>query len=219
MLDVSAVALALIPELENITLLVFANVISSPTDRSPTIAPDAAFTSPVMSTSPPAVMSPDVLAEVKAAAHLLDACPNTFPLALGSMLLTTCAVTFTTSAAALPITVLPETVKSAPTVALPTIAADAAFTSPVISTSFPNVPTPVTPNVVPTVAAPTIAALAAFTSPVMSTSAPAVISPEVFAVDNAAAHLLSACPKTFPFADGSIPVSYTHLTLPTTPYV
>ena len=88
-----------------------------------------------MSTSAPAVISPDVLAVVKAAAHLLDACPNTFPLAVGSMLLTTCAVTFTTSAAALPITVLPEIVKSAPTVALPTIAADAAFTSPEISTS------------------------------------------------------------------------------------
>ena len=97
----------------------------------------------------------------------------------------------------------PDRVKFPPTVAAPTIAAVAAFTSPVISTSFPNVPTPVTPNVVPTVAAPTIAALAAFTSPVISTSAPAVISPEVFAVVNAAAHLLSACPKTFPFADGS----------------
>ena len=56
----------------------------------------------------------------------------------------------------------------------------------------------------PTVAPPTIAAVAAFTSPVISTSAPAVISPEVFAVVNAAAHLLSACPKTFPFADGSM---------------
>ena len=98
----------------------------------------------------------------------------------------------------------PDTTTLPPTVAPPTIAALAAFTSPVISTSFPNVPTPVTPNVVPTVAAPTIAALAAFTSPVISTSAPAVISPEVFAVVNDAAHLLSACPKTFPFADGSI---------------
>ena len=75
-----------------------------------------------------------------------------------------------------------ETVKSFLTTALYTFAS---------LSSAPSI-SPDTTTLPPIVARPTIAAVAAFTSPVMSTSAPAVISPEVFAVDNAAAHLLSA---------------------------
>jgi len=118
LLDVNAVALALIPVLENITLLVFANVISSPTDRSPTIAPDAAFTSPVMSTSPPAVITPDVFIVAPIRSHLALAAPKVNPLAFGKILEATSAVNVTLSVAALPMIVLPETVKSFLTTAL-----------------------------------------------------------------------------------------------------
>ena len=79
MLDVNAVALALIPVLENITLLVLARLISSPTVRSP-----------------------DVLASVNAAAHLAVSAPNAFPLALGNISVSTSATNDTVSESALP---------------------------------------------------------------------------------------------------------------------
>ena len=52
------------PVFENTILPVLANVMSSPTDKSPTMVPEAALTSPEMSTSEAAVISPDALSVV-----------------------------------------------------------------------------------------------------------------------------------------------------------
>ena len=79
LLDDRVVELALIPVLENITLLVLAKLISSPTVRSP-----------------------DVLASVNAAAHLAVSAPNAFPLALGNIFVSTSATNDTVSVAASP---------------------------------------------------------------------------------------------------------------------
>ena len=86
------------PVLENIILPVGVNVISSPTDRSPTIAPDAAFTSPVISTSAPAVISPDVFIVFARKFHLALLAPSCLVLALGKIFVSTSATNDTVSA-------------------------------------------------------------------------------------------------------------------------